>query len=126
MYYVTNPRATFRHRHAASALDRHVHASCPYRSAVVQKRLNGRNLSHPQVVDTGVDETSCFFADDDGLEIEHSYMFDGIIIYSSMDYSLVFTSGDFVYDMSRRKVMGVCLTRLCWKYMSFSTLREDS
>lgn len=62
------------------------------------------------MVDSGLDETSCFFADDDGLEIEHDYLFE--------DYSIFFDSGndstlvsandemkEFKYDLSRRKVM---------------------
>lgn len=62
--------------------------------SAVQKWLNGRILSYSQVVDTGLDETSCFFADDDGLEVEHGYL----VGHNSTNF-------EFTYDLSRRKVM---------------------
>ncbi|CAN0316610.1 unnamed protein product, partial [Scytosiphon promiscuus] len=29
-----------------------------------------------QIIDTGVDETSCYFIDDDGEEVDHGYYYD--------------------------------------------------
>ena len=81
-----------------------------------------------QVVDTGVDETSCFFADGDGDQLEHGYFYDEVgfalnatsstaswlepseqVFTSSIASWLepseqVFTGGDFSFDLSRRKV----------------------
>ncbi|CAN0535588.1 unnamed protein product, partial [Laminaria digitata] len=31
-----------------------------------------------QVLDSGLDETSCYFEDGDGLEVTHGYFFDRI------------------------------------------------
>ncbi|CAM9868950.1 unnamed protein product, partial [Ascophyllum nodosum] len=72
-----------------------------------------------QVVDSGLDETSCFFIDDDGEKIEHGHYFEELAwtvryfwtvssnyLYSSdTDVHEVFNGGDFVYDTSRRKVI---------------------
>eukprot|EP00752_Nemacystus_decipiens_P002497 g2346.t1 len=78
-----------------------------------------------QVVDTGLDETSCFFADGDGQEIPHGYYFEELseggfrfptsqgdyYYYTSQGaypYSYVpevFEGGDFSFDLSRRKVV---------------------
>lgn len=58
-----------------------------------------------QVVDTGLDETSCFFADDTGGEVEHGYLFDGIEVDATTGYpSAALGKPWFPYDMSRRKV----------------------
>ena len=70
------------------------------------------------MVDSGLDETSCFFIDDDGGEVEHGHYFEELawvasyfLTASSFFYSTdtafhdeVFNGGDFVYDTSRRKV----------------------
>ena len=70
------------------------------------------------MVDSGLDETSCFFIDDDGEKIEHGHYFEELAwtvryfwtvssnyLYSSdTDVHEVFNGGDFVYDTSRRKV----------------------
>lgn len=58
------------------------------------------------MVDTGLDETSCFFADDDGLQVEHGHLFDGVRKESDGNVSLVFDNYSFAYDLSRRKVCG--------------------
>ncbi|CAN0100531.1 unnamed protein product, partial [Ascophyllum nodosum] len=72
-----------------------------------------------QVVDSGLDETSCFFIDDDGGEVEHGHYFEELARVESYfltassfyRYSTntavheVFNGGDFVYDTSRRKVI---------------------
>ena len=76
-----------------------------------------------QVIDTGLDETSCFFADGDGLEVPHGYYYekqseDAFYQYTSAGEALAYTSegvlrpfypsifegGDFSFDSSRRKV----------------------
>ena len=70
------------------------------------------------MVDSGLDETSCFFIDDDGGEVEHGHYFEELARVESYfltassfyRYSTntavheVFNGGDFVYDTSRRKV----------------------
>ena len=56
------------------------------------------------MVDTGLDETSCFFADDDGLQVEHGHLFDGVRLESDGNVSLVLNDYSFTYDLSRRKV----------------------
>lgn len=57
-----------------------------------------------QVVDSGLDETSCFFADDDGLQVEHGHLFEGYRNESDGSVSIVLEDYSFAYDMSRRKV----------------------
>lgn len=59
---------------------------------------------HPlgKVVDSGLDEFSCFFADDDGLEVEHGNLFE-----SHLKANSTFSVGiayNFVHELSRRKV----------------------
>ena len=56
------------------------------------------------MVDSGLDETSCFFADHDGLQVEHGHVFDGLRLDSDGYGSVVFEDYSFAYDMSRRKV----------------------
>lgn len=56
---------------------------------------------------SGLDETSCFFVDEDGQEIEHGYYFDevgfaGEVTDDNARYE--FSGGHFPYDTSRRKV----------------------
>lgn len=66
-----------------------------------------------KIVDSGLDETSCFFADDDGEEIAHGHYFEELsasyITYTTEGYSdfyrfKVFDGGNFPYDLSKRKV----------------------
>lgn len=64
-----------------------------------------------QIIDTGLDETSCFFVDEDGLEVEHGYYFEelGFVGEPSFDLSNVvkiFEGGSFPFDLTRRKVSG--------------------
>lgn len=56
------------------------------------------------MVDTGLDETSCYFADDDGSQVEHGYLYDGVRKEVDGNVSLVLGDYSFAYDMSRRKV----------------------
>ncbi|CAM9966840.1 unnamed protein product [Scytosiphon promiscuus] len=58
-----------------------------------------------QIVDTGLDETSCYFADDDGAQVEHGHVFDGLRIEADGNVSLVLENYSYAYDMSRRKVV---------------------
>ncbi|CAN0227366.1 unnamed protein product [Scytosiphon promiscuus] len=58
-----------------------------------------------QIVDTGLDETSCFFADDDGRQVEHGYVFLGGVPGADGNISLVPGNDSYTYDMSRRKVV---------------------
>jgi len=60
-----------------------------------------------------LDETSCYFIDGDGQEVEHGYFFDelseGSYYLSSGSETFtskinIFTGGDFFFDSSRRKV----------------------
>ena len=75
------------------------------------------SLLFAQVVDSGLDKTSCFFSHDDGLTIEHGYVFrgfrrnpDGQYGWEQDSYSL--EGGYFFpYDMSRRKAKYVQYTR---------------
>lgn len=60
-----------------------------------------------QIVDSGLDETSCFFVDGDGQEVAHGYYFDELSkSYSSVSVPAYtkFEGGDFSFDSSRRKV----------------------
>lgn len=57
-----------------------------------------------QVIDSGLDETSCFFLDDDGEEIEHGYYFEELAMASSGTAAVIFKGGDFPVDLTRRKV----------------------
>ncbi|CAB1102948.1 unnamed protein product [Ectocarpus sp. CCAP 1310/34] len=57
--------------------------------------------SHP---DSGLDKTSCFFADDDGLQVEHGYLFDGVRVEDDGNVSTALGNYSFPFDMSRRKV----------------------
>eukprot|EP00752_Nemacystus_decipiens_P005062 g4596.t1 len=58
-----------------------------------------------QVVDSGLDDTSCYFAEDDGLQIEHGHLFDGVRLEPDGNVSLVLDAYSFAYDMSHRKVV---------------------
>lgn len=59
-------------------------------------------------MDSGLDETSCFFLDEDGLQVEHGTFFDGIegVADTMKDFNveLLPTAGPFPYDLQRRKV----------------------
>lgn len=76
------------------------------------KRLHLHPLAHPahQIIDTGLDETSCFFADGDGQEVTHGHYFEELSesCYSTVEGNLLpyndFQDGDFTFDLSRRKV----------------------
>lgn len=66
-------------------------------------------VPHPvrQIVDSGLDETSCYFADEDGEEVTHGYYFDEFSeSYTSVSLPAYqkFDGGDFSFDSSRRKV----------------------
>lgn len=69
-------------------------------------------LPGKQVTDSGLDETSCYFADGDGEEISHGHYFEELsntyVAYdgssSSSFWFQDFQGGDFFYDLSRRKV----------------------
>lgn len=56
-----------------------------------------------QIVDSGLDETMCFFADEDGGHVEHGYMFTGV---QTLAFGILApVAGHFFpYDLSRRKV----------------------
>ena len=65
-----------------------------------------------QVIDTGLDETSCFFIDEDGEEVEHGHYFEELQVLikatsststSTKDYS-IFDGGYFPLFLTRRKV----------------------
>lgn len=61
------------------------------------------------MIDTGLDETSCYFVDDDGEEIEHGYFFDEIgFSYNEFNevtgIYTIFTGGNFTFFPNRRKV----------------------
>ena len=69
-----------------------------------------------QVADTGLDETSCFFVDEDREKIDHGYYFEELgyatitAQYSSRRYfeiQGIFDGGNFSYDLSRRKVRSI-------------------
>lgn len=76
-----------------------------------------------QIIDTGLDETSCYFADEDGEEVTHGYYWEELSedyyvvtsqgmyyqvtsqgYYLATDRYRLFQGGDFSYDLSRRKV----------------------
>lgn len=60
---------------------------------------------HQQIIDTGLDETSCFFADEDGLEIEHGSYFDGLMEEDGDVVPVPSHSDSYYYDLTRRKVI---------------------
>lgn len=51
-----------------------------------------------------MDETSCYFADDDGVQVEHGHLFLGVREEADGNVSVVHGRESFAYDMSRRKV----------------------
>lgn len=65
-----------------------------------------------QVVDTGLDYTSCYFVDADGEEVAHGHYYEEVGFSSSFSYgtstssrvAVAFNGGDFHADMDRRKV----------------------
>lgn len=57
-----------------------------------------------QVVDSGLDQESCFFRDEDGENVELGYYFDEIALLSATDYFAEFNGGYFPADLNRRKV----------------------
>ncbi|CBN77322.1 peptidase S8 and S53 [Ectocarpus siliculosus] len=79
-----------------------------------------------QVVDTGLDETSCFFIDDGGEEVDHGYYFEELFVGSAgssqLIYFPVFDEGDFTYAEERRKVIQyIELVNPDSDYVAFST-----
>ena len=56
-----------------------------------------------KIVDTGLDEGVCYFADEDGRTVEHGHMFEG---WRPSEDGTYVPAGDysFPYDLSRRKV----------------------
>lgn len=54
---------------------------------------------------SGLDETSCFFVDEDGEQVEHGYYFDEIGFLADSQIYISFGGGDFPVDISRRKVI---------------------
>eukprot|EP00903_Cladosiphon_okamuranus_P018381 g16907.t1 len=61
-----------------------------------------------QIIDTGLDETSCFFVDEDGLEVEHGYYFEELGFAGEPSFDNVislFEGGSFPFDLSRRKIV---------------------
>lgn len=77
-----------------------------------------------QMVDSGLDETSCFFADDDGVQVKHGHIYDGVQVEDDGNISTALRNPSFQFDMSRRKVQrGVvechcrrCITAISRKY----------
>lgn len=64
-----------------------------------------RSSLFEQIIDTGLDETSCYFIDDDGLEVEHGYYYEGLgagILTSGSSFTS--SGSDFDYFPERRKV----------------------
>lgn len=63
-------------------------------------------------MDTGLDYSSCFFIDEDGVEVDHGYFFEelGVVsdsssyYYTQDSFFVIFLGGNFRADMSRRKV----------------------
>lgn len=84
--------------------------------------LNPLADSARQVIDTGLDETSCFFTnDEDGEEVDHGYYFEELFVGSSQSqliYFPFFEGGDFTYDEDRRKVIAA------WKPLSILPRRS--
>lgn len=60
-----------------------------------------------QIVDSGLDETSCFFEDESGEEVEHGYYFNDIEVVGveSSALSTDFRGGSFPIDLTRRKIV---------------------
>lgn len=67
------------------------------------------------MVDTGLDYNSCFFRDEDGVEVAHGHYFEELGIeadalsqwyFSSYNPKIaqIFTGGNYTFDHSRRKV----------------------
>lgn len=90
----------------------------------------------PQVTDTGLDYNSCFFVDEDGVEVEHGHYFEELGVQASalstwsadnvnFQAAMVFAGGDFKFDLGRRKVQfffGGCLTGALWYCFFFFVL----
>ena len=66
-----------------------------------------------QIVDSGLNETSCYFAHGDGTQVDHGHYFEAVgstnpsfssSSESSSRFKSVFEGGDFTYDSDRRKV----------------------
>ncbi len=67
-----------------------------------------------QIVDSGLNETSCYFEHGDGTEVTHGHYFEEVgstnPYFSTSGseswskFKKVFDDGDFTYDSDRRKV----------------------
>lgn len=57
------------------------------------------------MADAGLDETSCFFADDDGVQVEHGHLYEGVQVEADGNISTALRNPSFHFDMSRRKVL---------------------
>lgn len=62
------------------------------------------STASPKIVDSGLDETSCFFADSDGKQVEHGHAFDGVRLDDAGNTTAALNDPYFPYDTSRRKV----------------------
>lgn len=56
------------------------------------------------MIDSGLDEESCYFADGDGGTVERGYFFQEIAIISDTSVAPMFNGGYFPQDPDRRKV----------------------
>lgn len=56
-----------------------------------------------QVVDSGLDQESCFFRDEDGVHVEGGHYYDEIAIGDNF-FLVDFDGGYYPYDLERRKV----------------------
>lgn len=56
-----------------------------------------------QVVDSGLDQESCYFRDEDGEHVEGGYYFDEVLV-GTLGILPLFTTGSFPMDLERRKV----------------------
>lgn len=62
------------------------------------------HLWNNQIVDSGLDESVCFFADENGQSVEHGHLFDGKRMDDNGTFITVGGNPSFTYDLSRRKV----------------------
>lgn len=56
------------------------------------------------MVDSGLDQESCFFRDEDGEHVENGHYFEELALLSATEVNLVFNGGYFPQDLDRRKV----------------------
>lgn len=67
-------------------------------------------------MDSGLDETSCYFVDDEGGEVEHGYIFE------VEDSFLVYNGGYYPIDAARRKVRISSTSRPSYSACTFFSL----